>query len=76
MLSVYVNDHHPMHFHAGYGEHEALFRIDTLEVLAGSLPRRAQALVLEWAAIHREELIQNWERARNGDSPLKIEPLD
>lgn len=53
-----------------------LFSEDTLEVLAGSLPRRAQALVLEWAAIHREELIKNWERARKGESPLKIEPLD
>ncbi|WP_422717979.1 DUF4160 domain-containing protein [Gaiella occulta] len=30
----------------------------------GSLPHRALALVVEWAALHREELLGNWERAR------------
>ena len=39
--------------------------IETLEVLRGSLPRRALALVLEWAAAHREELRANWDRARS-----------
>jgi hypothetical protein len=44
------------HFHAIYGEHEALIEIETLMVFRGSLPRRALALVLEWAALHRAEL--------------------
>ncbi len=76
VIRMYVNDHYPMHFHASYAEHEALFRIDSLELIAGSLPRRAHALVLEWAALHREELIQNWERARLGKSPRQIKPLE
>jgi hypothetical protein len=47
-----------------------------LEVYQGELPRRAHALVLEWAALHRAELLENWERARQG-VPLKpIEPLE
>jgi hypothetical protein len=76
VIWMYFNDHHPIHFHARYGEHEALVRIDTLEVIEGKLPRRAQALVLEWAAGHREELLQNWEKARRGEPLAKIAPLD
>jgi hypothetical protein len=73
---MYFNDHQPMHFHAAYGEYEILVRIDTLEIIEGKLPRRAQALVLEWASTHREELTHNWEKARRGETLAKIAPLD
>ncbi len=42
--------HAPPHFHALYSEFEALINIQTLEIYQGKLPRRALALVLEWAA--------------------------
>jgi hypothetical protein len=45
---MYFSDHEPAHFHAQYGEFEALIEIETLAVLRGELPRRALALVLEW----------------------------
>jgi hypothetical protein len=32
------NDHQPPHFHAIYGEHEALIEIETLPIFRGSLP--------------------------------------
>jgi hypothetical protein len=48
----------PPHFHALYGEHEALVDIGELRVMRGSLPRRAMALVLEWATEHRHELME------------------
>jgi hypothetical protein len=73
---IYYNDHVPPHFHAEYAEHEALFRIATLEVYQGELPRRAHALVLEWAALRRAELLANWERARQGVPLQPIEPMD
>ncbi len=50
------NDHDPPHFHALYGEDESLIEIESLAVYRGELPRRALAMVLEWAALHREEL--------------------
>ena len=50
--------------------------IETLEVLRGSLPRRALALVLEWAAAHREELRANWDRARSDRTLAPIPPLE
>jgi hypothetical protein len=46
-------DHAPPHFHATYGEDEAQVEIATGEVIGGSLPRRAAALVKEWAELHR-----------------------
>ncbi len=75
-IYMYYNDHLPPHFHAEYGEHEATFVIDTLEVLRGSLPRRAHILVVEWAIEHRAELRANWERARDSVGLQSIEPLD
>jgi hypothetical protein len=45
------------------------------ELIAGSLPRRALALVSEWAAMHQDELRANWERARREEPLQPIEPL-
>jgi hypothetical protein len=72
----YCNDHAPPHFHAGYGENEALYEIQTLRVYAGRLPRRAHNLVIEWADLHRTELLADWERARQSEPLINIEPLD
>ena len=50
------------HFHALYGEFNAVFVIDTLEMLEGDLPARAQRLVKEWAAQYQKELRDMWDR--------------
>lgn len=75
-IAMYYNDHSPAHFHALYAEHEATLIIGTLEILSGNLPRRALALVLEWAALHRAELLSNWEKARAGFPLDSIVALD
>ncbi len=49
LIQMFWRDHAPPHFHALYAEYEALVDIRTLEVIEGELPRRALALVLEWA---------------------------
>jgi hypothetical protein len=76
VISMYYNDHVPPHFHAWYAEHEGEVAIESLEVLNGSLPRRALALVLEWASVHREELRTNWEGAREGKPLSRIRGLE
>ena len=76
VIRMYFNDHAPAHFPADYGEYEALIEIDTLSILRGELPRRAMALVLEWAVLHREELRADWARARSGTALERIAPLD
>src|SRR6516162_5157901 len=45
---MFFSDHAPPHFHARYGEHEAVVDIRKLELIEGKLPRRALNLVLDW----------------------------
>jgi predicted metal-dependent hydrolase len=73
---MFFRDHSPPHFHAGYADHSAAIAIDTLEVLAGSLPRRTLAMVLEWASFHRDELRADWELCRRQERPTRIAPLE
>jgi hypothetical protein len=73
---LYYRDHAPPHFHAIYGEYEAEVEIATAAVLGGKLPRRAQALVADWAVAHRDELQRNWDLARAGQPLNPVEPLE
>jgi len=73
---MFYNDHNPPHFHARYGGQRALVGIDTLTVLEGRLSPRVLGLVTEWAALHREELREDWRLARQ-QAPLQtIAPLE
>jgi hypothetical protein len=76
VIKMFFSDHSPPHFHAEYGEHEALVTIETLEVLRGGLPSPALGLVLEWSAAHRDELRADWHRARSGQTLEPIDPLE
>lgn len=75
IIQMFWNDHAPPHFHALYGDDEALIDIRSLDVIEGGLPRRALALVLEWAQEHRAELMEDWELCARKQSPKKIAPL-
>ncbi len=76
VISMFYRDHAPPHFHAVYAEHEAIVGIDPIRVLEGQLPRRVQSMVFEWAAMHQEELRENWDLARTGQPLRRIPPLD
>jgi len=76
IIRMFYGDHLPPHFHAAYQGEEIKVNINTLEVIEGRMSRRAQALVLEWAALHRAELRQAWEQASTNKEPSKIAPLD
>lgn len=76
VIYMYYNDHSPPHFHAEYAGSEARYEIETLRLNNGRLPRRAHSLVMEWADMHRAELMENWQRARQGEPLIKIESLD
>lgn len=72
---MFFDEHAPPHFHAEYGEFKASINVLTLEIMEGSLPRRAQELVLDWAELHQNELREDWELCRQHQEPKKIEPL-
>jgi hypothetical protein len=75
VIQIYWFDHAPPHFHARYGEHEVQVDIRAIAILHGSLPRRAEAMVLEWTRAHQTELMMAWELASTGTPPAKIAPL-
>jgi hypothetical protein len=75
IIRMYFADHNPPHFHAFYGEHEAIIDIRTLAVIGGHLPARALGLVIEWASAHQGELLEAWNKASQGSQPGKITPL-
>ena len=59
-IKVFFGDHPPPHFHAVYGEYNALIDIESLATIEGDLPKRAQKLVLEWASLYQQDLMQIW----------------
>jgi hypothetical protein len=73
---MYWNEgvHARPHFHARYADQAASIDLEG-ELIAGQLPRRALALAAEWAALHHDELLANWERARRNEPLEPIEPL-
>ena len=54
-------EHNPPHIHALYDEDMAAIDIQTGEVLEGHLPPKALAMVREWSAIHKDDLLHMWE---------------
>lgn len=76
VVRIDFREHDRPHFRVRYEKTEAAIGISALRLLEGELPRRARELVLEWAAGHRDELSKAWERARHGEAPGKIAPLD
>jgi hypothetical protein len=76
VIRMYFDDHGPPHFHVSHAGVEAKVRIDPLGVLRGDLPPRVLALVVEWARLHRTELLENWRRLRGDLTTLPIPPLE
>ena len=76
IIRMYFQDHNPPHFHAEYQGMKAEYDIRTLDILAGRLPKRANALVLEWASQHKDELTNNWQKAVVPSTLDRIEPLN
>ena len=64
-------EHPPPHFHAIYGEYNALFNLETLEIIEGDLPNRATKMVTEWASMYQKELLEMW----NTQDFRKLPPL-
>ena len=75
VIAMFFDDHDPPHFHARHADGSAKVQIDPIEVIDSSLRRRDLRLVLAWAELHREELLENWRLARAGETLNEIEPL-
>ena len=76
VIGIFYREHGRPHFHAVYGESEAVIDIETGQLISGKLPNRALSLVAEWQADHKAELKENWELARQHRPLKKIAPLE
>ena len=75
IIAMFFDDHNPPHFHARYGNDNAVIKITDLTVLEGYLQPRALGLVMEWAAIHKDELLSDWDLAKAKKPLFPVEPL-
>ena len=74
-ILMFYDDHNPPHFHAEYAGRKAIVDIEKGCVIGGSLPGRQLKLVLAWAELHKDELMQNWELAASNEALRAIDPL-
>ncbi len=76
VIYMYYKDHNPPHFHARYGEHQAIYDITNMSMLEGWLPQKAHVRVRKWGNIHRGALMDDWMLTQSGQQPLDIPPLE
>jgi len=61
LIKMYFREHGVPHFHALYGEYNAVFDVETLEAIEGDLPVRAYKMVQEWGSQYQAELLRMWQ---------------
>jgi hypothetical protein len=76
IIRMFFNEHSPPHFHAKYAGQRAIIDIQTLKLMEGNLPRRALELVMDWAELHQEELMKDWDLCQSHQDPVEIAPLE
>lgn len=74
-ITMYYSDHNPPHFHAEYAGHKCMVDIQDGCVIEGALPARQLKLILAWNELHKDELMQNWELAKENKALNQIDPL-
>ena len=60
LIKMYFREHGVPHFHALDGEYNGVFEIESLEMIEGDLPYRAQKMVKEWAVMYQKDLLELW----------------
>ena len=74
IISMFVREHLPPHFHAEYQGRQACFNFDG-EIIEGDMPIKQQKLIAAWAEIHKDELEANWALAMSKRALFRIDPL-
>ncbi len=76
IVKMFYNEHNPPHFHAEYQGQRGIFDFNG-EMLKGNVSSiTAKRLIKEWALLHQNELIENWQSMRENKSFNKIAPLN
>ena len=75
VIRMFFDEHARPHFHAQYGEHAIAIEIAGNGV-RGSFPPARLPMLFEWRDSHRDELLANWNRLRDGEPALPVAPLE
>ena len=78
VIYMYFEDnkqHNKPHIHAFYNECEAVFDINSGEIITGKFPPKESKYVQAWVLLRQNELLANWKLALEGETLYKIEPL-
>jgi hypothetical protein len=75
VIAMFYRDHTPPHFHAIYGDYEVTVTIET-GIVSGEFPKRALSHVFEWLELHKSELLEDWELAKQRKPLNKLNPLE
>ncbi len=60
LIKMYFREHGVPHFHALYGEYNGVYEIESLQMIEGDLPNRAQKMVKEWGVMYQDDLPELW----------------
>jgi hypothetical protein len=76
-IKIYINyrDHLPPHFHCEYGEFNCIISIEDIEIINGDMPNKQLKMIYGWAALHQEELNEEWYLAQQQKELFPIDPL-
>ncbi len=76
IIRMFHNEHNPPHFHAEYQGQRGVFDFHGNMTRGSIKSKTAKKLIKEWANLHHQELVENWEKAAGGNVIDKIAPLD
>ena len=76
IIAMFYNDHAPPHFHVRYNDQKAIIGIASLTLIKGKLSPKALGLVMEWAAMYQQELLEDWNLAQENATLKPIKPLE
>lgn len=74
VIFMNYNDHPPPHFHARYQDQEVRIEVES-GLVQGTMSRRALRMIFEWAEMYQEQLMRDWELARERRPLEPIPPL-
>ena len=75
IILMFADDHNPPHFHVRYGDKRAVISIKK-GIVTGQMSRKELAKIYTWMDLHYDEIMNNWNRLKDGQEPLPIKPLE
>ena len=75
IIRMYYDDHSEPHIHVKQAEN--ICKIDLHgNLLNGIIALPKLHIVKRWILLHQEELMNNWNKIRNGKQPERVEPWE